>query len=232
MFGFYAFGFCIPKYLGIDPVDRGILPQKHRYMIITIASFKGGVGKTTTAIHIAAYLASRRGARAVALADGDRNRTAVSWADRADHELPFEVYPESELPEDWPGDLVIDTAGGLPDEELLKLAQISDLVVIPTLPAAFSIENTIDTLQRLKGLTKYRILLTAIPPKPSKAGNKAIQAIDGEKLPRFKQGIPRRAVYVSSELEGVPTSMLKGSAAKQAWADYLSVGKELVRYVK
>jgi chromosome partitioning protein len=232
MFGFYAFGFCIPKYLGIDPVDRGILPQKHRYMIITIASFKGGVGKTTTAIHIAAYLASRRGARAVALADGDRNRTAVSWADRADFELPFKVYGDDVVPEDWDGDLVIDTPGNIEEAELLSLASGSDLVVIPTLCAAFSLENTIETLRRLKGLSKYRILLTAVPPKPSKAGERAIEAIDSVKLPRFKQSISRRAVYVESELEGIPTSMLKGAAAKLAWSDYQSVGKELLRYTK
>jgi chromosome partitioning protein len=201
-------------------------------MIITIASFKGGVGKTTSAIHIAAYLASRRGAPPVALADGDRNRTAVSWAARSEFELPFAVYPESELPDDWDGDLVIDTAGGLPDDELLKLAQVSDLVVIPTLPAAFSIENTIDTLQRLRGLTKYRILLTAVPPKPSKAGDKAIEALDAVKLPRFKRIISRRAVLTDSELAGVPVSMMAGKPAKMTWAEYQAVGKELVRMVK
>jgi chromosome partitioning protein len=201
-------------------------------MIITIASFKGGVGKTTTAIHLATYLAVRRGARPVALADGDRNRTAVSWASRADYDLPFKVYGDDEIPDDWDGDLVIDTPGNIEEDELLSLASGSDLVVIPTLCAAFSLENTIETLRRLSGLSKYRILLTAVPPKPSKAGERAINAIDAVKLPRFKQGIARRAIYMESELEGIPASMLKGAAAKQAWADYLAAGKELVRYAK
>lgn len=201
-------------------------------MIITIASFKGGVGKTTTAIHLATYLATRRGARPVALADGDRNRTAVTWATRADYELPFEVYADDNVPDAWGGDLVIDTPGNIEEEELLSLASGSDLVVIPTLCAAFSLENTIETLRRLKGLSKYRILLTAMPPKPSKAGERAIEAIDAGKLPRFKQSIARRAIYMESELEGIPASMLKGAAAKQAWGDYVAAGKELVRYAK
>jgi chromosome partitioning protein len=200
-------------------------------MIITVASFKGGVGKTTTAIHLSAYLANRKGA-SVALADGDRNRTAVNWAGRAVAELSFKVYPETDLPKDWNGDLVIDSAGGLSEDDLLKLAAISDLVIIPTLPTAFSIENTIDTLQRLKGLTKYRILLTAVPPKPSKAGDKAIKALDDAKLPRFKQAIARRAVFTDSELVGVPVASMSGKSAKTAWEDYQAIGKELMRYLK
>ncbi|MGB5710374.1 MAG: ParA family protein [Waterburya sp.] len=58
-------------------------------MIVTIASFKGGVGKTTTAVHLAAYLANQS---TTLLIDGDPNRSATRWAERGG--LPFQVVDE------------------------------------------------------------------------------------------------------------------------------------------
>ena len=48
-------------------------------MIITVASFKGGQAKTTSAVHLAAFFA-RQGT--TLLIDGDPNRSASSWAKR------------------------------------------------------------------------------------------------------------------------------------------------------
>ena len=60
-------------------------------MIVTIASFKGGVGKTTTALHLAAYLQTKAPAL---LVDGDLNRSALDWAARGS--LPFKVVDEKQ----------------------------------------------------------------------------------------------------------------------------------------
>ena len=60
-------------------------------MIITVASFKGGVGKTTTALHLATYL---QGLSDTLLVDGDLNRSALDWASRG--HLPFKVVDEKQ----------------------------------------------------------------------------------------------------------------------------------------
>ena len=58
-------------------------------MIITVASFKGGVGKTTTAIHLAAFF---QGKGKTLLIDADPNCSALGWASRG--ELPFAVVDQ------------------------------------------------------------------------------------------------------------------------------------------
>jgi hypothetical protein len=60
-------------------------------MIVTLTSFKGGVGKTTTALHLAAYLQTKAPAL---LVDGDLNRSALDWAARGS--LPFKVVDEKQ----------------------------------------------------------------------------------------------------------------------------------------
>jgi len=61
-------------------------------MIVTTASFKGGVAKTTTAIHIAAYL-QKKGE--TLLVDGDPNRSATRWSKRGKG-LPFKVVSDQQ----------------------------------------------------------------------------------------------------------------------------------------
>ncbi|MFC6593180.1 AAA family ATPase [Deinococcus lacus] len=46
--------------------------------IIGVISFKDGVSKTTTALHVAAHLSER--GKAVAVNGDDRNRSLTNWA--------------------------------------------------------------------------------------------------------------------------------------------------------
>ena len=51
-------------------------------MNITVTNHKGGCGKSTTAVHLAAYLAWECGEGSVVLVDTDPNGSALEWAAR------------------------------------------------------------------------------------------------------------------------------------------------------
>ncbi|MEM6433029.1 MAG: ParA family protein [Cyanobacteria bacterium P01_D01_bin.115] len=196
-------------------------------MIVTVTSFKGGVGKTTTAIHLAAFL---QGQAETLLIDADPNRSASSWASRG--QLPFPVIDE------WHPDalgaafqhVVIDTQARPTQDDLATLATNCNLLVLPTTPDILALDALVLTVNYLKSIRaeRYRILLTSIPPKPSKAEDEVRSLLAEAHLPVFKQGIRRYAVFQKAAMAGVPVYDVKNPKAEIAWQDYAAIGKELL----
>lgn len=197
-------------------------------MIVTVASFKGGVGKTTTAVHLAAHLQSTG---PTVLIDGDANRSATTWAGRG--ELPFPVLDEKRLGKAAREfeHLVIDTQARPARDELQDLVEGCDLLVIPSTPDALALDALMQTVETLDGLgaNRYRVLLTIIPPLPSHDGEEARSMLKQAKLPVFKQGIRRLSAFSKSALAGKLVRDVPDPRAILGWQDYETVGKEITK---
>jgi chromosome partitioning protein len=195
---------------------------------ITVAHYKGGVGKTTTAVHFAAFLQTLG---PTLLIDGDPNRSATAWAKRCG--FPFKIVDEKEGAYQARNyqHVVIDTEArpGIADFE--ALAKGCDLLVIPTVPASLDTDALILTLEaaRKAGLTidKYRVLLTKVPPPPEQDGPQLRAVLREQGIPVFDAEIPRLKSFERAAAAGVPVYEVKqDSQAKRAWEAYEAAGKE------
>ncbi len=196
-------------------------------MIVTVVGFKGGVGKTTTAVHLAAYLQQKA---PTMLVDGDPNRSATAWA-RAG-KLPFRVVDErlaARHAREFEH-VVLDTQARPDKDDLRVLAEGCDLLIVPTTPDGLSLDALLQTVDALRslGASSYRVLLTIVPPLPNRDGEDAQALLLSRDLPVFGTRIRRLVAFQRAALQGVPVYDVNDPRAKDGWQDYERVGKEIL----
>lgn len=141
--------------------------------IISAVNQKGGMGKTTITMQLAAALSRRH---RVLVVDVDPQQSTVWWADNAQRHLPFD-FAGSQQPGvlarlshlDREYDFVlVDTPGSLEDTRTLDaVVDATDFVIVPLAPEPLAVEPTMRTIARFiePQDTRFAVLLNKIDPR-------------------------------------------------------------------
>lgn len=168
-------------------------------LVIGIINSKGGVGKTTTAIYLAAALTRVEGKEwSVEVWDADKQGSATSWALLASETegLPFEVLsvnlPQIRKRVPTAQITIIDAPPS--DESILNaIAERADLVIIPTSPAGADIERVLSTQQALPENTPAIVLLADADPRTI-LYRETLELLDEWQIAYFDQPIKPRQI--------------------------------------
>ncbi len=194
-------------------------------MIITITALKGGVGKTTTAIHLSAYLQEKA---PTLLVDADKNRSALVWS--REDKLSFTVASQASATAiiQQFQHIVIDTQARPEPEELKDLTASSDLIILPTTPNHLDMDATIKAAELLNSWdAKFKVLLTQVDPR-TKNGRSGREFLTEARMPMFKTDIPRLVAFERSPSRGVSVQNYSDPRSSFGWQQYVEVGKEIL----
>jgi chromosome partitioning protein len=211
------------------------MPLSSPSKILVVLNGKGGVGKTTTAINLAAAFAEKN---SVLLVDADPQGSATWWAGRGDRPMRFALKQETnpvQLAALRQGEnhalIVVDTPPALASEVLAAVIPVADYIILPTPPAPMDLMALIETVRVTvtpKGIA-HRVLLTRVDPRSINEALDAQETLKELGIPACSAFIRAYKAHERAALEGLPITQWNGNNAREAEADYRRVAEEIQR---
>lgn len=212
-------------------------PRYGRRMIISIANSKGGVGKSTLAVHLAAWLHAQ--GHTVTLADCDTQHSSSEWIREAIPEVKIVRLDDAnaildQLPQlAQETDYVVADGPGSQTETSLALLLRAELAIVPCKASMLEVRalaKATDVLRRAQdirqGLPEAVIVLSMIG-KNYRLTKDMKDAAAALKLPMARNALTLRQIYADAPGQAKVVWQM-GSRAKEAATEVENVFHEIL----
>ncbi|MBW4573543.1 MAG: ParA family protein [Tolypothrix carrinoi HA7290-LM1] len=202
-------------------------------MIVSFTNQKGGVGKSTAAVHMTYWLNQRGSAL---LVDSDAQQSSSTWLKNLN--LPYQIISDpEELFETLPAlaqqhsAIVIDGPGSLSEVTKAILAR-SDLALVPCQPSGLDLHSSSKILrfirhaQELRGGMPKAAMFLSRATKGTVLLQESREVLKGNPFPLLSTTIYQRQCLADAPGQEKTVFQMSGAAAKEAAKDYESLFKE------
>jgi len=200
---------------------------------VALLNQKGGTGKTTLAVHLAAALALHG---PTGLVDLDPQGSSRHWLKLIGRDHSFKGLQAVDGSDQKGGGLdylVLDCPPSVSDANTLQALAHVDWVLVPVLPspvdlwASWRLLDTLETIRRVNPGLQARLVINQAEAGSalSNAMHQTMRELGVQALP---QAVRKRAVFRSAALEGTVVQRM-GRRGAAATADIEAILKELFR---
>jgi chromosome partitioning protein len=204
--------------------------------VVSVVSSKGGAGKTTSAMNLAAVLSQ---SSRVLVVDTDPQGSAEWWAAEAGEDRPFHFAPQTD-PEALKrlkalreyDIIVVDTPGTLEIADRLNAVMDStDYAIVMAEAAPLAMKPALDTINQFLAPRNmpYRVLLNKVDPRSSLVDLQDMREyLESQDIPIFASSIRMYKAHERAPLRGVfVTQYGNDQYSLKAVEDYRKVALEM-----
>ena len=208
-------------------------------MILALANSKGGVGKTTIAVHLVAWMA-QQGHR-VAFVDSDVQGSSSGWLGEAAPDIKtYRLLTADDIVAQLPliqsefDYVVVDGPAGL-SEVTRAIMCLADLAILPCGPSVLDLRAVMDAVEVLRRIQEARNGLPTAVIVPNKLqpqyrlSKELVETVHGLEMP-IGDGLRLRQAYADAAGQGTLVWRMPTQSARGATAEMQFLFNQLISY--